>query len=43
MKGISDAFHHLMIVGCLASAVVGWAVIEGLIWLFCHLTIGWKP
>jgi hypothetical protein len=24
-----------------AAAVVGWALIEGSIWLFRHLTLGW--
>lgn len=26
---------------CGACAVSGWAVIEGLIWVFSHISIGW--
>lgn len=25
----------------LANAVVGWGVIEGLLWIFSHISIGW--
>ena len=40
-KGISDAIAGMLIVGCIISAFVGWAVIEGLIWIASHITIGW--
>lgn len=40
-KGIADAMASLFIVTIIISAIVGWGVIEGVIWLFSHITIGW--
>lgn len=37
-KGIEDAMTALLIVACILSAVVGWGVIEGLIWVFSHIS-----
>lgn len=33
------AFSFILV--AVASAVVGWGLIEGVIWIFKHLTIGW--
>jgi len=40
-KGITDAMTFLFIFVAVVSAIVGWGVIEGVIWLFSHITIGW--
>ena len=40
-KGISDAIAFMFIVVAIVSAIVGWGVIEGIIWLSSHITIGW--
>lgn len=40
-KGIADAVATLFIVACIISAIVGWGVIEGLIWIFSHISISW--
>lgn len=38
-NGLNNLF-----LACLAiAAVLGWALIEGLIWLFHHVHIGWLP
>lgn len=39
--GIGNAMTTFIIVSMIISAVVGWGVIEGIIWIFSHLTIGW--
>lgn len=32
------------LVGLVAAlALLGWVLIEGLIWLFSHISIGWAP
>ncbi|HHM6242596.1 TPA: hypothetical protein ACRNLS_001652 [Pseudomonas aeruginosa] len=41
-KGIADAIAFAFIWVAIVSAVGGWALIEGLIWIFRHLTIGWS-
>ena len=41
MKGISDAMTGMLLVAMGISAVAGWVLIEGAIWLFSHITIGW--
>ena len=41
-KGIADAAMAAFIAGCVISAFVGWAVIEGAIWIASHITIGWS-
>lgn len=41
--GIAKAMASLFITTALVSAVGGWALIEGIIWLFSHITLGWKP
>ncbi|ARG88692.1 TPA: hypothetical protein SL665_001606 [Pseudomonas aeruginosa] len=41
-KGIADAIAFAFIGVAIVSAVGGWALIEGLIWIFRHLTIGWS-
>ena len=40
-KGIEDAMVFLFIIVAIVSAVVGWGLIEGVIWLFSHITIVW--
>ena len=40
-KGIADAMVFLFIIVAIVSAVVGWGLIEGVIWLFSHITIVW--
>jgi len=40
-KGIEDAMVFLFIIAAIVSAVVGWGLIEGVIWLFSHITVGW--
>lgn len=38
-KGIADAMASLFIVTIIISAIVGWGLIEGLIWVFSHISI----
>ena len=38
-KGIDDAIASLFIVTIVISAIVGWGLIEGLIWIFSHISI----
>ena len=38
-KGIADAMASLFIVTIVISAIVGWGLIEGLIWIFSHISI----
>jgi hypothetical protein len=38
-KGIADAMASLFIVTIIISAIVGWGLIEGLIWIFSHISI----
>lgn len=38
-KGLADAMVSLFIVTIIISAIVGWGVIEGLIWIFSHISI----
>ncbi len=40
-SGLDDSFTALFVVFSIISAVVGWAVIEGLIWFFRHISIAW--
>lgn len=40
-KGVADGVAFIMVLLCIASAIVGWGVIEGIIWLFSHISIGW--
>lgn len=38
-EGMASAMTGLIIVVCLISAVLGWGIIEGLIWVFSHISI----
>ena len=38
--GISRGWTGFLITLMLISAVVGWGVIEGILWVFSHITIG---
>ena len=38
-KGMESAVTAFIIAACLISAVVGWGIIEGLIWVFSHISI----
>ena len=40
MGPINIDFKGLFYVAIIVSAVIGWAVIELVIWLFSHITIG---
>lgn len=40
-KGLEDAMAGLLIFAVIISAVVGWGVIEGLLWILSHISIGW--
>jgi len=39
--GIAKAMTAFITAVAIVSAVGGWALIEGIIWLFSHITIGW--
>ena len=39
---IGKAAGAFIIFCCLVSAVVGWGVIEGIIWLFSNITVSFK-
>lgn len=39
--GIGNGWEGFLICMVLISAVVGWGVIETLLWIFSHITIGW--
>lgn len=43
MFGSSGSLTFFLIIAMAFAAVVGWAVIEGIVWLFhhIHLTFGW--
>lgn len=41
-KGIADAMAALMIGIAIVSAIGGWALIEGVLWICRHITIGWS-
>ncbi|WP_160326823.1 hypothetical protein [Pseudomonas citronellolis] len=41
-NGIERAMAFAFIAVAIVSAVGGWALIEGVIWIFKHLTIGWS-
>lgn len=38
MRGVGNAVMSFIIMCCLVSAVLGWAVIEFIIWVFSHIT-----
>ena len=38
-KLFADAFAKLLIITILLSAVGGWALIEGLIWIYHHVSV----
>jgi hypothetical protein len=38
--GIGRGWVGFLITLMLISAVIGWGVIEGIIWVFSHITIG---
>lgn len=38
-KGLESAMITVFIIACLISAVVGWGIIEALIWVFSHISI----
>ncbi len=40
-KGIADGIAFLFVLVAIVSALGGWALIEGVIWIFKHITIGW--
>lgn len=42
-KGIADAMVFMFVVVAIVSAIGGWALIEGAIWLFSHISLEWKP
>lgn len=41
-NGLGNAIMGAFIIGCAASAVLGWAVIELIIWIASHITISWQ-
>lgn len=40
-NGLSDAIAGFLIFLVIISAIVGWGVIEGLIWIFSHISLSW--
>lgn len=40
-KGLADAMAFAFVIVAIVSALGGWALIEGIIWICKHLTIGW--
>lgn len=40
-QGIAKAMTAFIAAVAIVSAIGGWALIEGVIWLFSHVTIGW--
>ncbi|WP_413724666.1 hypothetical protein [Sodalis sp. RH16] len=41
-SGLDGSFTAVFVVFFIISAVVGWAMIEGLIWFFHHLSFVWS-
>lgn len=41
-KGLADAMTALIIGVAIVSAVGGWALIEGAIWVFSHISWTWN-
>lgn len=39
MRGTGNAVMSFMIMCCLVSAVLGWVIIEFMIWVFTHVAI----
>lgn len=42
-NGMAKAMTFMFVVTAIVSAVGGWALIEGAIWVFSHLSWEWKP
>lgn len=40
-KGLEDAMVGMLIFTVIVSAIVGWGLIEGVIWIASHISIGW--
>jgi hypothetical protein len=40
--GPLPSFTGVIIFLCILSALVGWAVIEGFLWIASHISIGWN-
>ncbi|MGE4335317.1 MAG: hypothetical protein AB7E55_04990 [Pigmentiphaga sp.] len=40
-EGLSQAVAGAMLMIVIVSAVAGWVLIEGVIWIFSHISIGW--
>ena len=40
---LASAFVAFFVISLIAAAIGGWALIEGAIWLWHHLSIGWLP
>lgn len=40
-KGIADTMVFMFVVGMIISAIVGWGVIEGILWICSHISISW--
>lgn len=38
-----DGLAYMFLLCLVVSAVAGWALIEGAIWLWHHISIGWLP
>ena len=39
MSGIGNAYITLLIVVAIIGAIVGWYIIESILWLFHHISI----
>lgn len=42
MGRLPDMQGAFIMLGCI-SAIAGWAIIEGALWILSHVTIGWAP
>ena len=43
MGDIWSGMVAFFVVCMIAAAIAGWALIEGAIWLWHHISIGWLP
>lgn len=41
MRGIADGLVAFYVVSLVIAAILGWCFIEGLVWLFSHISISW--
>lgn len=39
---MGDDFGKALVVYGIVTAVAGWVVIEGAIWIFSHIKLGWS-